>query len=171
MMQAVTELEKRFKTALKNTDVDAQAGETTKENKQLAEQVKQLETVRTNKDAKIAKLHARITALTEKGVETAKQVADLQKLGAGTVSDISELQASLDMAELVKNAALEEVNELQDKIKEMDAGASDGSGATGGDQEISDLKAKLEALHVQRETDLTEVNVILEKLTPLVEGK
>lgn len=170
-MQAVTELEKRFKTALKNTDVDAKAGETTKENKLLAEQVKYLETVRKGKDVKISKLRARVTALAEKEVETAKQVADLQKAGSDTGSEATELQASLDKVEAEKNAALEQVNDLQDKIKEMDASASDGSGATDGNLEIAELKAKLETLHVQRETDLTEVNVILEKLTPLVEGK
>lgn len=170
-MQAVTELEKRFKTALENTDVDAEAGEITKENEHLAEQVKYLETVRVNKDVKITRLRARLTALTEKEVETAKQVADLQNAGSGTVSEATELQASLDKVEAEKNAALEQVNDLQDKIKEMNADASDGSDATDGNLEIAELKTKLEALHVQRETDLTEVNVILEKLTPLVEGK
>lgn len=151
-MQAVTELEARFKTALKNTNDGDEVAVKVKENQELLEKVDYLKTVRVNKDAKITQLRTRL--------------ADLQKTDSAAEGGITALQASLDKVEAEKNAALKQVNDLQEKIKNMGDSA-----VAGGTQEIEVLKGKLETFHAQREADITEVNAILDKLTPLVEGK
>lgn len=147
-MQALSKLEKRFKSALANLDKGADGTAQVKENTQLSKRIKKLEDVQVNKDEKITMLREKVTGLTEKHVEAVKQTADLQKSGLATQKEITDLQSSLAKVEMAKDTALTQVGDLQGKLKEIGGKTVNTAKTTDGGVEVADLKAKLEAANI-----------------------
>jgi chromosome segregation ATPase len=194
-MRAVIKLEKRFRRALANLDMDADKKAGENENAMLSKQIEKLEAQLTEKDEKINGLSAEVKALTQNLGDSANATKELEQAQAAAIKETA--QAKSDQA-----AALKQISELEDKLQNADvADLKDKLAAAeakieeqlnniaslrGSSREIraglkdnavnaeninEAMEAELEALQAQREIDLTEVNAVLAKLAPLVEGK